>query len=145
MKLLTQCQFCTHWLPGIRFIYLHLSLYEFRLISAGSFLDGCEELKSQRDLLTAVQKLLDIPPTPYPELDQTEQDLSYLRALYGNYQHFIDFDKRSVSLSQCQINTGSMGPGRHISPVKYLTHSQNCLVLLLRSNTVCIPSNLSAP
>ena len=62
---------------------------------SGSFLEGCEELKSQRDLLAAVQKLLDIPPTPYTELDQTEQDLSYLRALYGNYQHFINFDKRS--------------------------------------------------
>ena len=63
---------------------------------AGYFLEGCEELKSQRDLLVTVQKLLDIPPTPYPELHQTEQDLSYLHALYDNYQQFIDFDKRRV-------------------------------------------------
>ena len=62
--------------------------------SPGSFLEHCEELKSQRDLLGAVQQLLNIPPTPYPELDQTEQDLSYLRALYDNYQRFIHFDKR---------------------------------------------------
>lgn len=60
----------------------------------GSFLERCEELQEQHDLLDAVQKLLDIPLTPYPELDQTEQDLSYLRALYGNYQNFIAFDKR---------------------------------------------------
>lgn len=58
------------------------------------FLDTCEELKSQRDLLGSVQKLLDIPLTPYPELTQTEQDISYLRALYSNYQHFLNFDKR---------------------------------------------------
>lgn len=61
---------------------------------AGSFLEHCEKLKSQRDLLGAVQRLLNIPHTPYPELDQTEQDLSYLRALYGNYQQFLSFDKR---------------------------------------------------
>lgn len=62
----------------------------------GIFLDSCEELKGQRDLLGSVQKLLDIPRTPYPELDQTEQDISYLRALYSNYQQFLNFDKRYV-------------------------------------------------
>lgn len=60
----------------------------------GTFLERCEELQEQHGLLDAVQKLLDIPVTPYPELDQTEQDLSYLRALYSNYQNFIAFDKK---------------------------------------------------
>jgi len=60
----------------------------------GTFLEHCEELKSESVLLGAVQCLLNIPPTPYPELDQTEQDLSFLRALYGNYQQFIGFDKK---------------------------------------------------
>ena len=60
----------------------------------GSFLERCEELQEQHSLLDAAQKLLDIPITPYPELEQTEQDLSYLRALYSNYQNFIAFDKR---------------------------------------------------
>lgn len=64
----------------------------------GSFLERCEELQEQHGLLDAVQKLLDIPLTPYPELDQTEQDLSYLRALYSNYQNFITFDKRYVHI-----------------------------------------------
>jgi len=48
-----------------------------------------------------VQCLLNIPPTPYPELDQTEQDLSFLRALYGNYQQFIGFDKKCVCVCVC--------------------------------------------
>ncbi len=61
---------------------------------AGIFVDSCEELKGRSDLLGSVQKLLDIPLTPYPELDQTEKDISYLRALYSNYQHFLAFDKR---------------------------------------------------
>ena len=60
----------------------------------GSFLEQFEELKIQRDLLAAVQNLLDIPPTPYPELDQTERDLLYLGTLYSNYQHFLNFDKK---------------------------------------------------
>ena len=47
-------------------------------------------------LLESVQSLLTIAVTPYPELDQTEQDLSFLRALYSNYQKFIEFDKRCV-------------------------------------------------
>ena len=63
----------------------------------GSFLERCERLQEQHGLLDAVQKLLDIPLTPYPELDQTEQDLSYLRALYSNYQNFIAFDKRYMT------------------------------------------------
>lgn len=67
----------------------------------GLFLDSCEELKSKKDLLGSVQKLLDIPPTPYPELDQTEQDISYLRALYKNYQHFLIFDKKLVFFFVC--------------------------------------------
>ena len=91
---LTWTIFFTNYDPSVVFT-INFSI----LCHAGSFLEGCEELKSQRDLLAAVQKLLDIPPTPYTELDQTEQDLSYLRALYGNYQHFIDFDKRSVCIS----------------------------------------------
>lgn len=60
----------------------------------GMFLDSCEDLKTKRDLLGSVQKLLDIPITPYLELDQTEKDISYLSALYRNYQHFLAFDKR---------------------------------------------------
>ena len=63
----------------------------------GSFLERCEELQEQHGLLDAVQKLLNIPLTPYPELDQTEQDLSFLRVLYTNYQNFIAFDKRLAS------------------------------------------------
>ncbi len=63
-------------------------------LPSGSFLEGYKELKRERHLLTTVQQLLNIPSTPYPELVQTEQDLSYLHALYGNYQQFIDFDKR---------------------------------------------------
>ena len=64
----------------------------------GSFLERCEDLQEHHGLLDAVQRLLDIPLTPYPELDQTEQDLSYLRALYTNYQNFIAFDKRYTQL-----------------------------------------------
>jgi len=60
----------------------------------GSFLDQCEELKTKRALLDSVQHLLNIPLKPYQELDQTEQDLSYLRALYDNYQQFIAFDSK---------------------------------------------------
>ncbi len=78
----------------MRVLAMHNCLYLHVTLHAGSFLEGCEELKLQRDLLVTVQKLLDIPPTPYPELHQTEQDLSYLHALYDNYQQFIDFDKR---------------------------------------------------
>ena len=63
----------------------------------GSFLERCEELQEQHGLLDAVQKLLNILLTPYPELDQTEQDLSFLRVLYTNYQNFIAFDKRLAS------------------------------------------------
>ena len=87
------------WTNFLIFYYDPSIVFTINFSLSGSFLEGCEELKSQRDLLAAVQKLLDIPPTPYTELDQTEQDLSYLRALYGNYQHFIDFDKRSVCIS----------------------------------------------
>ncbi len=67
------------------------------------FLDSCEELKSRKDLLGSVQKLLDIPLTPYPELDQTEQDISYLRALYRNYQHFLIFDKKYSSSTHIDV------------------------------------------
>ena len=63
-------------------------------LSIGAFLDHCEALKTKRNLLDSVQNLLNIPLKPYPELDQTEQDLSYLRALYDNYQQFISFDTR---------------------------------------------------
>lgn len=73
-------------------------IFLFPLSPQGIFLDSCEELKGQRDLLGSVQKLLDIPRTPYPELDQTEQDISYLRSLYSNYQQFLNFDKRWVIL-----------------------------------------------
>ena len=59
----------------------------------GTFLERSEELHLQRELLDSVQRLLDIPLVPYPELDQTEQDLSFLRTLYSNYQQFISFDK----------------------------------------------------
>lgn len=51
----------------------------------------------RRQLLDSVQKLLNLPLKPYLELDQTEQDLSYLRALYENYHQFITFDKMLVS------------------------------------------------
>ena len=61
---------------------------------SGSFLVQCEELKSQRDLLEAVQRLLNATPTTYPELTQTEEDLAFLGTLYSNYQQFISFDKR---------------------------------------------------
>ncbi len=60
----------------------------------GSFLDKCEELKAKRELLDSVQILLNIPCKPYPELERTETDLSYLRSLYDNYQQFLAFNNR---------------------------------------------------
>ena len=78
--------------------------------SPGTFLEHCAELKSQCVLLGAVQSLLNIPPTPYPELDQTEQDISFLRALYGNYQQFIGFDRKCV-MCVCWGGGGGGGGG----------------------------------
>ena len=42
-------------------------------IIKGYFLEQCEELQSRQDLLDAVQKLLNIPLTPYPELEHTQE------------------------------------------------------------------------
>ena len=39
----------------------------------GSFLSGSEDLQSKRELLDAVQGLLSVPNTPYPELDHTQE------------------------------------------------------------------------
>ena len=85
-------------LPAHIFPHFNIKLVTFpRNICLGTFLDRCKTLKSKKELLDSVQKLLNLPLKSYPELDQTEQDLSYLRALYENYQQFIAFDKRYIT------------------------------------------------
>ena len=44
-------------------------------LSLGYFIEKCEELQRKRDLLDAVQKLLNIPLSPYPELEHTQEVL----------------------------------------------------------------------
>ena len=59
---------------------------------------------SKRELFSSVQCLLSLPPTLYPELEQTESDLFFLQALHTSYQQFLTFDKRSVILpGTCQV------------------------------------------
>jgi hypothetical protein len=47
-----------------------------------------------RKMLDAVQRLLQVPTTLYPELDQLGEELELLGLLYGLYQKMLDFDKK---------------------------------------------------
>ena len=69
---------------------LHSHVY----IHTDSFQRQCDVLQSRRELLCAVQSLLSLPVTGYPELDQTHTDMIHLQILYSNYRDFLAFDER---------------------------------------------------
>nr|DBA26446.1 TPA: hypothetical protein GDO54_010703 [Pyxicephalus adspersus] len=49
---------------------------------------------AKRKTLTSVQRLFNIVPKTFPELDRTGKDLQLLGTLYILFQKFIDFDQR---------------------------------------------------
>ena len=55
---------------------MFFGIYVFLIHSlalSGSFLTYNNELEGQRELLVAVQMLLNIPPSLFPELDHTQE------------------------------------------------------------------------
>ncbi|XP_029452717.1 dynein gamma chain, flagellar outer arm-like [Rhinatrema bivittatum] len=49
---------------------------------------------AKRKTLNSVQRLFNVIPKKFPELDRTEKDLQSLGTLYNLFQKFIDFDQR---------------------------------------------------
>jgi dynein heavy chain len=77
------------------------------VVRVGYFMNQCKALQIKRELLDTIQKLMNIPLTVYHELKQTQEELSYLSALYSNYQSFISFDEsfRSTLWSVVDIDS----------------------------------------
>ncbi|XP_018096048.2 dynein heavy chain 5, axonemal [Xenopus laevis] len=59
-----------------------------------NFKEKYQEYHAKRNTLNSVQKLFNIVPKQFPELDRTGKDLQLLGTLYILFQKFISFDQR---------------------------------------------------
>ncbi|XP_068137634.1 dynein axonemal heavy chain 5-like isoform X2 [Hyperolius riggenbachi] len=59
---------------------------------------------AKRKTLNSVQKLFNLVPKKFPELDRTGKDLQLLGTLYILFQKFIDFDQRFRNTLWAEVN-----------------------------------------
>ncbi|KAG8444848.1 hypothetical protein GDO86_009850 [Hymenochirus boettgeri] len=67
---------------------------EEAVVRLHSFKERYEEYSAKRKTLNSVQKLFNIVPKTFPELERTGKDLQLLGTLYILFQKFIAFDQR---------------------------------------------------